>query len=122
MEKESNQESNKRKYLFLGGAFVAIGMTFYYLRTPSGKKTIEKAKECKDKTIDGIKFVKDHRNEIYSTIKEVTNGWSTNINEITDEIKVISRSVKNVKKNAEQLLSKTSESLEEMKQIKDVND
>ena len=119
MEKESNQQCNKRKYFFLGGAFIAIGMTFYYLRTPSGKKTIEKAKECTNKTIDGIKFVKDHRSEIFTSIKEVTNEWSTNVTEMTDEIKAISRSAKNVKRNAEQLWNKTSESIDEMKHLKD---
>lgn len=114
-----SKENKKRKYLLFSSALIAIGSTIYYLQTPSGKNVLEKVRTYKDKTVNGLKFVKDHRHEIYENIKDVSGELSSNFASIAEEVSKIADSAIKVKENTESIMKKTSQSIDEIRQLKD---
>lgn len=113
--------SYKRPYVWIGTGLFAFGATIYYFKTPHGKKTMEKARQCKRKTAENIAFIKENYGQIFKTIENTVHDASEHITAVVDEVRAVSSSVKKINDNLKQLRNETTDALAELKKLKEGN-
>lgn len=111
------ESKTKRKGIWVGGAVVALSAVVYFFRSPSGKKTVDYAKECKDKVIDGYNLVKENRNEIMEHIKITSEQITHNVRSVKEDIKTITDCAKDIKVSTNELVQVATDSIETLKKV-----
>ena len=111
------ENEKKRKEIWVGGVIVSIGAVVYFLNSQKGKKTIECAKDCKEKIMDGYAFAKENRKEIMTHIKLTSEQLTHTAESVKKDIITISECAKDLKENADDLVSAISDSFHSVKKI-----
>lgn len=112
------ENEKKRKGIWIGGGvIVTIGAAVYFFNTQKGKKTIERANDCKEKVKDSYVFVKENRKEIMTQIKLTSEQVTDTVESVKKDIITISDCAKDLKENADDLVCTLSESFQRAKKV-----
>jgi gas vesicle protein len=122
MGNQKNECCNSRKGVcigsFIGVTLGVIGATTYFLKTPSGKKTLNYVIDKKDRVLEGVQFIQENRLGIMDQIKETTNKVSDTVKSVKDDIKTISECTTHLKESSTELIEVAQESLNDLKKLK----
>ncbi|WP_245628169.1 hypothetical protein [Shouchella shacheensis] len=104
-----------RKRLLIGGSIILAAVL---IKKEWRQRVFEEAQELKGNVADAFVFVRDNREEMVEQIKEASQEVSTLWQDISGDIKQLSKTAVHIKETSEEALNTARETADEMKQLK----
>ncbi|MFA9456414.1 hypothetical protein ACERJO_06510 [Halalkalibacter sp. AB-rgal2] len=122
MSEQVKTELTKKKYgslckgLWIGGA-VAVGLVL--AKKEWRTKIVSECKHATESASEAVRFIRDHREEITTQMKQVSNEISEAIRGISTDLKTMSETVSHIKESSEDVIQATKGVAQEVKKLKE---
>ncbi|WP_227521979.1 coiled-coil domain-containing protein [Bacillus solitudinis] len=101
--------------LWVGGV---VALSVVLLKKEWRSKVFEEAEDIKQQSSEMVSFIRENRQGIFNQVKTTAREVSNVVQDITEDIKKLTSTVKHLKERSEEIVKATKEAAEEVKQLK----